>query len=141
MEQESANLRILLVDDVKIVRDALRRLLESRESWQVCGEASNGREAIDKAQELAPDVIIIDLNMPVMNGLEATRLLRKVLPAANVLILTQHDSESAMRAAAEAGAHGYLAKSQSRHLFEAVEAVRVRRPYFLSDQAPFHEPQ
>lgn len=115
-----------------MVRDALRRLLESRASWRVCGEASNGREAIEKAKELVPDGIIIDINMPVMDGLEATRQLRKVLPAVNVLILTQHDSEYAMSAAAEAGAHGYLAKSQARQLFEGVEAVRARKLYFAS---------
>ena len=131
-----ATLKVLLVDDVTLVRKALRRLLEADQSFQVCGEASNGMEALRMAQELQPDVIVMDLSMPVMNGLDATRELRRTLPSARVLMVTENDSEHVMKAARDAGVHGYLAKSLASDLREAIHALHERKEYFRSSPSP-----
>jgi len=116
--------RILLVDDHPIVRQGLKTILEGHAGWEVIGEASDGAEAITKAGELKPDVIVLDVTMPTMNGLEACRLLRKQVPDLEILFVTQHDSPHMMREAMEAGARGYVVKSNAaRDLLEAVEAV------------------
>jgi CheY-like chemotaxis protein len=99
-------MRILLADDHNVVRRGLRTLLESRPGWEVCGEASNGREAIELAEKLKPDVVVIDISMPELNWLEATREIRKKVPGTEVLIFTLHDSEYMAGEAVEAGAHG-----------------------------------
>src|SRR5213594_4855741 len=85
--------RILVADDHQVVRTGLRALLESKTGWQVCAEASNGREAVEKAGQLKPDVAVLDIGMPLLNGVEATRQIRKLSPHTEVLILTMHDSE------------------------------------------------
>jgi len=127
--------RILLADDHAVVLKGLRALLGSQLGWQVCGEAKNGREAIEKVGQLKPDVVIMDLNMPELNGLEATRHIRKELPQTEVLILTLHESEQMMRQALDAGARGYVLKSDAGgELLAAVEAVRRHR-LFLSSRA------
>jgi len=127
--------RILLADDHAVVLRGLRALLGTQSGWQVCGEAMNGREAIDKANLLKPDIVIMDLNMPELNGLEATRHIRKELPQTEVLVLTLHESEQMMRQALDAGARGYVLKSDAgRELLAAVEAVRRHRR-FLSSRA------
>jgi DNA-binding NarL/FixJ family response regulator len=97
-------LRVLIVDDHDVVRRGVRSLLESH--CEVCGEAVDGRDAFDKACQLKPDVILMDVSMPHLNGLEATRLIRGVLPDCEVLILSQHDSPQIMREALKAGALG-----------------------------------
>src|SRR5579883_3182968 len=116
--------RILLVDDHPIVRQGLKTLLEGRPGWQVIGEASDGIEAIEKAQDLTPDVMVLDVTMPRMNGLEACRVIRQKAPGLEILFVTQHDSPQMMREALDAGARGYVVKSNAaRDLLEAVEAV------------------
>jgi len=130
-----ATLKVLLVDDVTLVRKALRRLLEADQSFQVCGEASNGMEALRMAHELQPDVVVIDLSMPVMNGLDATRELRRTFPAIRVLMVTENDSEHVMKAARDAGVHGYLAKSLASNLREAIHALHEHKEYFRSSPA------
>ena len=128
-------LRILLADDHAVVRKGLRALLGANPRWQVCGEAINGREAIEKANELKPDVVVLDLNMPELNGLEVTRQIRTAVPETEVLVLTMHDSEQMMRQALAAGARGYVLKSDAGgELLNAVETVRQHR-LFLSSQA------
>jgi DNA-binding NarL/FixJ family response regulator len=127
--------RILLADDHAVVLKGLRALLAVQAGWQVCGEATNGREAIEKVNRLKPDIVIMDVSMPELNGLEATRQIRKTLPQTEVLILTLHESEQMMRQALEAGARGYVLKSDAgSELLAAVEAVRKRR-LFLSSRA------
>jgi DNA-binding NarL/FixJ family response regulator len=122
--------RILLVDDHPIVRQGLKTILEGHAGWDVIGEASDGAEAIKKAGELKPDVIVLDVTMPTMNGLEACRLLRKQVPDLEILFVTQHDSPHMMREAMEAGARGYVVKSDAaRDLLEAVEAVSKHRGF------------
>jgi len=127
--------RILLADDHSLVRRGIRSLLGARPGWQVCGEATDGREALQKANELKPDVLILDLSMPELNGLEVTRRVHKMCPQVEVLILTVQDSEQGMRQVLEAGARGYMLKSDAGHeLVTAVEAVRHHQ-LFLSSQA------
>jgi len=127
-------LRIFLADDHSLVRRGVRTLLGVRSDWQVCGEASDGRETLEKVNELKPDLLILDLNMPELNGLEVTRRVRKTCPQVEVLVLTVQDSEQVMRQVLEAGARGYILKSDAgSQLLTAVEAVRRHRP-FLSSQ-------
>ena len=129
-------LRILIVDDEKAVRTALGRLLATRKEWQVVGEAADGAEAVGKARELRPDIIIMDITMPDMNGLEAMPEIKKALPAAEVLIFTQHDSTQMVRQAQIAGASGYLLKSQANWLVTAVEAMGEHKPFFQGKNLP-----
>ena len=122
--------RILIVDDHEIFRRGLRSLLESREEFDISGEAANGLEAIEKARQLQPDMIVMDVSMPQMDGLQATRLIRREVPGAKILILSQHDSPHMLAAALDAGASAYVTKSQvARCLFLALEAVAQDRPF------------
>ncbi len=123
--------RILLADDHEVVRQGLRVLLEAHLGWEVVGEASNGREAVEKVRQLKPDVVVLDISMPELNGLEATRQILKAAPQTEVLILTMHESEQVAREVLAAGARGYLLKSDAgRDLVSAVDALRLRRPFF-----------
>jgi CheY-like chemotaxis protein len=125
-----AGLRILIVDDEKAVRTALGRLLGTREEWVVVGEAADGAEAIGKAKELKPDVVIMDVTLPELNGLAATPEIKKAIPSAEILIFTQHESSQIIREARNAGASGYLLKSQANWLVAAVEAIGQHKPFF-----------
>src|ERR1700756_1920176 len=98
------SLRILVADDHHAVRTGLRTLLETENGWEVCAEAANGREALEKVKEFAPDIAVLDISMPLLNGIEATRQIRRLSPKTEVLILTMHDSESLIQEVLEAGA-------------------------------------
>jgi DNA-binding NarL/FixJ family response regulator len=125
--------RILVADDHQVVRTGLRALLESKTGWNVCAEASNGREAVEKAGQLKPDVAVLDIGMPLLNGVEATRQIRKLSPLTEILILTMHDSEQLVREVLGAGAHGYILKDDAdRNLIAAVDALRRHKPYLSS---------
>jgi len=124
-------LRILLADDHGIVRRGLKGLLESKKGWKVCAEAADGREAVAKAEQHKPDVAILDIGMPELNGVEATRQIRAASPRTEVLILSAHGSERLAREILEAGGRGYLVKEDAdQDLLSAVEAVRQHKPYF-----------
>ena len=124
-------LRILIADDHEMIRRGLRELLEHHEGWEVCAEASNGRQAVELAQKTCPQVAVLDLTMPELNGLEATRDIKKALPNTEVLIFTMHEMEEQMHDVLGAGARGYLLKTDAaQHIVAAVEALAQHRPYF-----------
>ncbi len=118
------SLRILVADDHGLVRRGVRAVLHSRRGWRVVGEAANGREAVQKAKELKPDVAVVDIGMPELDGVEVARQIRETVPDTKVLVLSMHESDGMVRRALEAGALGYLLKSDlTECLAKAVEAV------------------
>jgi DNA-binding NarL/FixJ family response regulator len=129
-------IRILLADDHEVVRRGLIALLATRPDWQVCGEAQNGREAVALAVKLKPSLAILDLSMPELNGLEATRQIRKEVPETEVLVFSMYESEEFVRDLLAAGARGYVLKSDvAAQLLTAVETVARHKPFFTSEVA------
>ena len=126
-------LRILIADDHQLFRDGVRALLQSHARWEICGEASTGREAVAKTIELRPDVIILDISMPDLNGADAARRIRMASKNAEILILSVHYSDQLIREIIDAGALGYVLKTDSDHdLLLAVEALARHKPFFTS---------
>ena len=127
------NLRILIADDHDLMRRGLKALIESHPGWQVCDEAHTGREAIEKAEQTKPDVVILDISMPELNGVEAARSILKASPSTEILILSMHYSDQLIREILKAGVHGYIMKSDSdRDLVTAVEKLGNHKPFFTS---------
>jgi DNA-binding NarL/FixJ family response regulator len=125
------SLRILLADDHEMVRKGLRATIEGHLSWEVCGEARNGREAVAKTCELRPHIVVMDFAMPDLNGMEATRQILAALPNTEVLILSMHDSEKLVHELLAVGARGYLLKTDAgEFLIAAIEALALHKPYF-----------
>jgi DNA-binding NarL/FixJ family response regulator len=123
--------RILLADDHDVVRRGLKALLQERTDWEICGEALSGRQAVELARETQPDLAIVDLMMPDLNGLETTRQIRKVSGGTQVLIFTMHHNETLVHDVLDAGARGYLLKTDAEtQIVAAVEALLKRQPYF-----------
>ena|SRR6478735_1017918 len=126
--------RVMVVDDHMVVRRGIRTLIESSPGWEVCAEASEGYEAVAMAEEVQPDIIVLDLSMPKLGGIDATVQLKKLLPDVEILILTMHESDQLLSQAFRAGARGYLLKSESdEKLMEALETLWRRKPYFSPD--------
>jgi DNA-binding NarL/FixJ family response regulator len=124
--------RILIADDHEVVRHGVRAVLEGQAGWVVCGEASSGREAVAKAVELRPDIVVLDLSMPELNGLEATRQIRHAV-SAKILILTVHESDQVVTDVLDAGAHGYVLKTDAgRTLVEAIRALLGHQEFFTA---------
>ena len=121
--QAAPSARVLIADDHEIMRQGVRTLLASEVNWEICGEAVNGREAVEKTVQLSPDLVILDLNMPVLDGLAALREIVAKQPSAKILVLTVHDSDSTIHEIFTAGAHGCLLKSQTAH--DLVRAVKM----------------
>jgi DNA-binding NarL/FixJ family response regulator len=111
MKKKPETIRILLADDHTLVRHGIRALLQKERTWKVVGEAVNGAEALEKANKLRPNLVILDIVMPKLDGLEATRQIRSSLPDTKIIVLTMHESEQMVRRVFEAGAHGYVLKS------------------------------
>jgi DNA-binding NarL/FixJ family response regulator len=129
-------IRILLADDHEVVRRGLVSLLAARPDWEVCGEAENGRQAVAMAAKLKPNLAVLDLSMPELNGLEATRQIRKEVPETEVLVFTMHESEQFVRDLLAAGARGYVLKSDvTTQLLNAVETVSRHKLFFTSEVA------
>ncbi|HYM24419.1 MAG TPA: response regulator transcription factor [Vicinamibacterales bacterium] len=131
-------LRILIVDDHAVVRRGVRALLESQPQWEIAAEATTGREAVELARRLRPDIVIMDLSLPELNGLDATRLILKDAPGSEVLVLTMHHSEELARNVLQAGARGYILKSDADEcLIAAVESLRDHKPFLTSSVTEF----
>jgi DNA-binding NarL/FixJ family response regulator len=129
-------LRILLADDHDLTRAGLRYLLEKQKDWSVCGEAANGRAAVELAEELKPDVVILDMSMPELNGVEATRQILKKSPRAKIPIYTMHETEKIIIDALDAGANGIVLKSDAgENIVTAVESVVRGRRFFTAHVA------
>jgi DNA-binding NarL/FixJ family response regulator len=127
------SVRILVVDDHAVVRRGVRSLLESHEGWEVCGEAMTGRDAVTQSLRLRPDVVVMDLSLPELNGLDATRQILKALPDTEVLVLTMHHSEECARDVLQAGARGYVLKADAdENLIAAVDSLRQHQPFLSS---------
>ena len=125
-------MRILIAEDLEVIRSGIRSILARRPAWEICGEAVNGLEAVRLAKELRPDIIIMDIRMPIMNGLEATRQVIKDDPDSKVLMLTMHEAESLVETARRAGASGYVVKFQAaRTLIHALERVHDGGTFFV----------
>ncbi|MGA8154012.1 MAG: response regulator transcription factor [Terriglobales bacterium] len=128
--------RILIADDHEIVRRGIRALLEDHPGWEVCGEAEDGRDAVKNANTLKPDLVLLDIGMPNLNGLDAARQIVNNSPLTSVLILTIHDSEQIVREVLAVGARGFLLKSDAgRDLVSAVEALQRHGTFFTSKVA------
>lgn len=123
--------RILVADDHELVRRGLRSILQRKDEWEVCGEAQDGMQAVEQAKRLKPDVVVIDIGMPNLNGLDATRQIVKALPQTRVLVLTLYDSEEMVQEVLAAGARGYMLKSDAaQDLVTAVDALRRNQTFF-----------
>jgi DNA-binding NarL/FixJ family response regulator len=128
--------RVLIADDHEIVRQGIRAIVQSRQGFEACGEACDGREAVQMALNLRPDIVVIDIGMPHLNGLEATRQIVQNDPSIKVLVLTMHESEQIVRDVLTAGARGYLLKTDAgRDLISALEALIGRKTFFTSKVA------
>jgi len=126
-------LRILVADDHQLVRDGVRALLRSHENWEICGEASTGLEAVAQAKELLPDIVILDISMPDLNGADAARRIRIASGSSQILVLSMHYSDQLIRQIVEAGASGYVLKSDSdRDLLAAIDALARHKQFFTS---------
>jgi len=115
--------KVLVVDDHAAIRRGVQSILQASPEWEFCGEADNGEQAVQLAEVLKPEIIIMDVSMPVLNGLEATRIIHHNMPATKILLLTLHSSVELVRSAFRAGARGYVLKSDAEH--ELVRALNV----------------
>jgi DNA-binding NarL/FixJ family response regulator len=124
-------LRILIADDHDLLRRGVKSLLQSHSGWEVCAEASTGRDAVSKAEELLPDIAVLDISMPDLNGVDAAKRIRKASPSTEILILSMHYSDQLIRDILEAGVRGYIVKSDSdRDLIIEVETLAKHKPFF-----------
>jgi two-component system response regulator NreC len=126
-------LRILIADDHEVVRQGVRMLIEKEAGWEVCGEASNGRKAVSMAEQLKPDIVVLDIGMPELNGLDAARQIRRSLPKTEVVVFTGEESEQVIHEVFAAGARSYILKSDlGHHLVAALRALAQHKHYFTS---------
>ena len=128
-------MRILIADDHEIVRKGVCSILESRKNIEICGEASNGQEAVQKAFQLNPDLVILDVTMPLLDGFAAARQIKKILPNVPILMLSMHDGNDAVREAQLAGVQGFVTKSEAANvLLRAMDALFDGHTFFIYDR-------
>jgi two-component system, NarL family, response regulator NreC len=126
--------RILIADDHEVVRQGVRTMIEREPGWEVCGVAANGREAVALAAELKPDVVIADMTMPELDGLQVVRQIKRLLPKTEMLVFTAHESESIVREVFAAGAKSYIRKTDvGLHLISALRSLREHKPFFTNE--------
>lgn len=126
-------IRVLIADDHQVMRRGVRAVIELIPGWEVCGEASTGRDAVDMAERLQPEIVIMDVSMPELNGLEATRQIRKISPSTEVLMFTGLETEEMVRQVFEAGARSYILKTDGREQLEcALRSLAEHKPYFTT---------
>ncbi|MEA3212317.1 MAG: hypothetical protein QOE70_5374 [Chthoniobacter sp.] len=126
-------LRILLADDHEVVREGVRRLIEKEDGWEICGEAVDGRKAVALAQQLKPDVVVLDIGMPELNGLDAARQIKRALPKTEMLVFTGEENDQLIHDVFAAGARSYILKSDiAAHLVAAIRALGEHKHYFTS---------
>src|SRR4030095_10627982 len=125
--------RVLLADDHQVMRRGLRAVIETRAGWEVCAEVQTGRDAVVQAERLRPEIAVLDMTMPELNGLEATRQIRKISPQTEVLIFTGHETEELVHQVFEAGARSYILKTDGKDQLEAaLRALADHKPYFTT---------
>jgi DNA-binding NarL/FixJ family response regulator len=126
-------IRVLIADDHQVMRRGVRAVVELIPDWEVCGEASTGRDAVEMAERLQPEIVIMDVSMPELNGLEATRQIRKISPNTEVLMFTGLETEEMVRQVFEAGARSYILKTDGREQLEsALRSLAEHKPYFTT---------
>ena len=131
---KTSALRILIADDHEVVREGMRALIEHEPGWEVCGTAINGQEAVDVAKKLKPTIVVLDLTMPQLDGLEALRQIKRALPNTEVMIFSAHHSEEVIEQLFNAGAKSYIQKSDAgRHLVEAIKSLAEHKPFFTPE--------
>ncbi len=124
-------LRILIADDHDVVREGTRAVIERQPGWEVCGVAATGREAVAQASALKPDIVVMDMTMPELNGLDAARQIKRRLPETEILIFTAHQTDELIREVFEAGAKSFIFKSDAqRFLVEAIQSLSQHKPFF-----------
>jgi two-component system response regulator NreC len=127
-------LRILIADDHEVVRDGMRALIEHEPGWEVCGTAMTGQEAVDTAKKLKPEVVVLDMTMPELDGLEVLREIKRALPNTEVVIFSAHHSEEVIEQLFDAGAKSYIQKTDaSRHLVAAIRSLAEHKPFFTPE--------
>lgn len=128
--------RILIADDHAMMRKGLRTVIEPHIGWEICGEATTGTEALESAKSLKPDLVVLDVSMPVLNGLEVAHRISRSLPDVKILLFTMHNSPQFAKDVTKSGAHGYVCKSSGEEvLTQAMEALLQGRTYFDADGA------
>src|SRR6266851_9195114 len=138
MPTNDSLVRILVADDSELIRSSLCSVLQSHAGWIVCGEATNGKEALEKAIQLNPDVILVDVSMPHLNGFETAKCIHEQVPDSEILIVTEHDSRTLAALPSQPGVRGYVIKSRiSVDLIPAIEAASKHEPVSIS---PEHKP-
>ena len=126
-------LRILIADDHDVMREGTRAVIERQPGWEVCGVAATGREAVEQAFALEPDIVVMDISMPELNGLDAARQINRRLPQTEILIFTAHQTDELIREVFEAGVKSFIFKSEAHHfLVEAIQSLSQHRPFFTN---------
>jgi DNA-binding NarL/FixJ family response regulator len=133
MTPPSSPLRILVADDHDVMRQGTRSVIERKPGWEVCGVAATGREAVERAEELKPDIVIIDMTMPELNGLDAAIQIKRRAPKTEILMFTAHENDALIRDAFEAGVKSFILKSEAHHfLVQAIESLAQHKPFFTT---------